>query len=159
MNFCLQLWQLMQLSRRQRDFFTNIFKPRFSSDLLFGLFSHFYLFVEETASLSIFWEHFLFAASVNCPVIDNQRKWTKVGWGGWGVDGQGGGWVRNQKNEICSDGIWKIVHMWQIVFFLLLILLSFCFCMSWRWLILPYQSSHYVCVILFSFVCSVHFAI
>ena len=41
----------------------------------------FYLFL-----LLIFREPFLFAASVNCPVIDNQRKSAKVAqaWLGWG---------------------------------------------------------------------------
>ena len=46
---------------------------------------------------------FLFAASVNCPVIDNQRKWGKVaavvgevwkvGQGGWGWDDPGQGLI------------------------------------------------------------------
>ena len=35
------------------------------------------LFLKGGLSL-IFRKHFLFAASVNCPVIDNQRKWGKV---------------------------------------------------------------------------------
>ena len=43
------------------------------------------LFLKGGLSL-IFRKHFLFAASVNCPVIDNQRKSAKVAqaWLGWG---------------------------------------------------------------------------
>ena len=39
------------------------------------------LFLKGGLSL-IFRKHFLFAASVNCPVIDNQRKWGCCGGGG-----------------------------------------------------------------------------
>ena len=47
------------------------------------------LFLKGGLSL-IFRKHFLFAASVNCPVIDNQRKSAKVAQAGLGWVGRSG---------------------------------------------------------------------